>query len=47
MANSNKLIDDSDKSSGVNATTVVGGGVLGVLVIGGAAVAIQRRRNLG
>ncbi|MFC6704327.1 hypothetical protein [Flexivirga alba] len=45
MANSDDLIKDSKKSSGVNATTVVGGGVLAALVVGGGAVAIVRRRN--
>jgi hypothetical protein len=45
LANSNDLIKQSDKSSGLNATTVVGGVVLAVLIVGGAAVAIIRRRS--
>ncbi|WP_446666011.1 hypothetical protein [Flexivirga sp. B27] len=48
VANSDDLIKDSKKdSSGINATTVVGGGVLGALAIGGGVVAIIRKRNLG
>lgn len=49
VANSDDLIKDSKKSasSSINATTVVGGGVLAVLAMGGSAVAIIRRRNLG
>ncbi|MBB2893144.1 hypothetical protein [Flexivirga oryzae] len=47
LADSDRLINESDKSSSINATTAVGGGVLAVLAIGGAAVAIIRRRNLG
>ncbi len=46
MANSDNLIKDSKKSSGINATTVVGGGVLAALALGGGAVAVIRRRNL-
>ena len=46
LADSDRLIKDSDRSSGINATTVVGGGVLAVLAIGGAAVAVVRRHNL-
>lgn len=45
VANSNDLIKQSDKTSGLNATTVIGGVVLVVLVVGGAAVAIVRRRS--
>lgn len=47
VANSDDLIKDSKKSSGINPTTIVGGLVLAALVIGGGAVAIIRRRNLG
>lgn len=46
-ANSDELIKNSNKPSSVNATTVVGGGVLGALAIGGGVVAIIRRRHLG
>lgn len=47
MTNSDDLIKHSEKSSGINATTVVGGIVLAALVVGGGAVAIIRRRTLG
>lgn len=47
LANSDKLINDSTKSSGINATTVVGGIILAVLAVGGGAIAIVRRRSLG
>jgi hypothetical protein len=47
VGDSDKLIKDANSSSGVNATTVVGGGVLAALAIGGAVVSIVRRRNLG
>ncbi|WP_148043342.1 hypothetical protein [Flexivirga caeni] len=47
LADSNTLIKDSDKSSGVGATTVIGGIVLAALAAGGAAIAIVRRRHLG
>lgn len=46
VANSDNLIKNADKPSGINATTVVGGVVLAVLAIGGTAVAIIRRRGL-
>jgi hypothetical protein len=45
VANSTDLIKQSDKSSGLNATTVIGAVVLVVLVVGGAGVAIVRRRS--
>lgn len=47
LGDSDKLIRDSQHSSGINATTAVGGGVLGVLAVGGTVVAIVRRRSLG
>lgn len=45
IVNSDKKIKDAEKSSTINATTVVGGGVLAALAIGGSAVALLRRRN--
>ncbi|WP_265445310.1 hypothetical protein [Flexivirga meconopsidis] len=49
IGDSDKMIDDAkkDKSSGLNATTLIGGGVLAALAVGGAAVAIVRRRTSG
>lgn len=44
---SDKLIHDSQQSSGVTTTTAVGGGVLAALAIGGTVVTIVRRRTLG
>ncbi|NNG38691.1 hypothetical protein HJ588_05305 [Flexivirga sp. ID2601S] len=49
IGDSDKLINDAtkDNSSGLNATTLVGGGVLAALAVGGAAIAIARRRTSG
>lgn len=49
IKNSDDLIKDAkqDNSSSINATTVVGGGVLGALAIGGVVVGIIRKRKLG